>query len=158
MAIIGVATTGHQAGHLELTIDASVVLQNIVCKSHRIASLKSMDSNRDMFAALNAALEMRPSVDLRITNDPSKTAYRGRCSPLAVQRRHRLHEPYSVHYGLAAAMRVTRQATLDVAFLANPKRFKNRRPVLTPMPTAAWINPPPEEKTPTSDPVARTLN
>jgi hypothetical protein len=25
-------------------------------------------------------------------------------------------------------------------------------------PTAAWINPPPEEKTPTSDPVARTLN
>jgi len=66
--------------------------------------------------------------------------------------------PHSVHYGLAAAMRVTRQATLDAAFLANPKRFKNRRPVLPPMPTAAWINPPPEEKTPTSDPVARTLN
>jgi len=39
-----------------------------------------------------------------------------------------------------------------------PKRFKNRRPVLPPMPTAAWINPPPDEKTPTSDPVARTLN
>ena len=66
--------------------------------------------------------------------------------------------PHSVHYGLAAAMRVTRQATLDAAYLANPKRFKNRRPVLPPMPTAAWINPPPEEKTPASDPVARTLN
>jgi len=49
--------------------------------------------------------------------------------------------PHSVHYGLA-----------------HPKRFKNSRPVLPPMPTAAWINPPPEEKIPTSDPVARTLN
>ncbi len=66
--------------------------------------------------------------------------------------------PHSVHYCLAAAMRVTRQATLDAAFLANPQRFKNRRPVLPPMPTAAWINPTPKEKTPTSDPVARTLN
>jgi hypothetical protein len=63
-----------------------------------------------------------------------------------------------VHYGLAADLRVIRQTTLDAAFLANPKRFKNKRPQLPPMPTAAWINPPPEEKTPTSDPVARTLD
>lgn len=66
--------------------------------------------------------------------------------------------PHSVHYGLAAEIRVIRQATLDAAFLANPNRFKNKRPQLPPMPIAAWINPPPEEKTPNSEPVARTLN
>jgi len=53
--------------------------------------------------------------------------------------------PHSVHYGLAEAMRVTRQATLDAAFIATPKRFKGIRPCLKPMPTAAWINPPSKE-------------
>ena len=66
--------------------------------------------------------------------------------------------PHSVHYGLAADMRVIRQATLDAAFLSNPNRFKNKRPQLPPMPTAAWINPPPQEKAPTREHVARTLN
>jgi transposase InsO family protein len=66
--------------------------------------------------------------------------------------------PHSVHYGLAAAMRVIRQATLDAAFLANPNRFKNKPPRLPPMPTAAWINPPPKEKNQTSERVDRTLN
>jgi transposase InsO family protein len=66
--------------------------------------------------------------------------------------------PHSVHYGLATQLRVIRQAALDAAFLANPKRFKHKRPMLRPMPTAAWINPPPEEKTPTSESVAHTLN
>jgi len=42
--------------------------------------------------------------------------------------------------------------------MLNPNRFKNKRPQLPPMPTAAWINPPPEEKMPTREPVARTLN
>jgi len=66
--------------------------------------------------------------------------------------------PYSVHYGLAQAMRVTRQATLDAAFLANPNRFKGKPPQLPPMPTAAWINPPPQEKHQTPDPQPCTVN
>ena len=66
--------------------------------------------------------------------------------------------PHSVHYGLATELRVIRQAALDAAFLANPNRFKNRRPQLPPMPTAAWINPPPEETEATHEPFARTLN
>ena len=53
--------------------------------------------------------------------------------------------PHSVHYGLAQAMRQTRQATLDGAFLANPMRFKNKAPCLPDMPSAVWINPPPKE-------------
>lgn len=66
--------------------------------------------------------------------------------------------PHSVHYGLAEEIRVTRQSTLDAAFLANPNRFKNTKPKLPKMPTAAWINPPPEETKPTSKPVDTTLN
>ena len=64
-----------------------------------------------------------------------------------------------LHYGLDKDMRVVRQATLDTAFLANPNRFKNRRPTLPQMPAAVWINPPPpEEKVPTSESHHRTLN
>ena len=66
--------------------------------------------------------------------------------------------PHSVHYGLATALRVTRQETLDAAFRANPIRFKNKNPTLSPMPTAAWINPPPQGKTPAYDPEPYALN
>ena len=54
--------------------------------------------------------------------------------------------PHSVHYGQAQAIRVIRQATLNAAFDATPHRFKGIRPCLKPMPTAAWINPPIEDK------------
>ena len=53
--------------------------------------------------------------------------------------------PHSVHYGYATALREGRAATLDAAFLARPDRFKGRRPRPHPLPTAAWINPPPTE-------------
>ena len=66
--------------------------------------------------------------------------------------------PHSVHYGLANAVRLIRQDTMDAAFAANPNRFKNTPPVVSAMPTAVWINPPPKEKTPASGPVDRTLN
>ena len=58
----------------------------------------------------------------------------------------------------AADIRIIRQATLDAAFLARPNRFKHKKPHLPPMPTAAWINPPPEAKGPTIDTVDHTLN
>ena len=50
--------------------------------------------------------------------------------------------PHSVHYGHAGALRLARQATLNAAFLAHPKRFKNKTPQPPALPTAAWINPP----------------
>ena len=53
--------------------------------------------------------------------------------------------PHSVNYGHARVMREGRQAALDAAFLANPKRVKIRRPQPSALPTAAWINPPPPE-------------
>jgi transposase InsO family protein len=66
--------------------------------------------------------------------------------------------PHSVHYGLATQQRAIRQATLDAAFRARPNRFKGKLPLLPPMPTAVWINPPPPEKKPPSEPQTRTLN
>ena len=66
--------------------------------------------------------------------------------------------PSSVHYGHAQAARALRQDTLDAAFLANPKRFKGRRPEPPALPTAAWINPPATEKNDDSNTLASTVN
>ena len=66
--------------------------------------------------------------------------------------------PYSVHYGQAQAMRKVRQATLNAAFAATPNRFKGIRPCLKPMPTAAWINPPPEQRMTTETAQACAVN
>ena len=66
--------------------------------------------------------------------------------------------PHSVHCGQAGAMLATRQAALDAAFLAHPNRFKNRNPQPHALPTAAWINPPPQEKHPTRNPPPCTVN
>ena len=46
---------------------------------------------------------------------------------------------------LAADLQVVRTATLDAAFLAHPKRFRNKAPKPPILPTAAWINPPKKE-------------
>jgi putative transposase len=66
--------------------------------------------------------------------------------------------PHSVHCGQAGAMLATRQAALDAAFLVHPNRFKNRNPQPHALPTAAWINPPPQEKHPTRNPPPCTVN
>ena len=66
--------------------------------------------------------------------------------------------PHSVHSGQAQALLIARQATLDAAFLAHPNRFKNRNPQPHALPTAAWINPPAQEKRPASNTQPCTVN
>ncbi len=66
--------------------------------------------------------------------------------------------PHCVHHGRAHAMLVTRQATLDAAFLMHPNRFKNKKPQPHALPTAAWINPPPQEEHPVRNPQPCTVN
>ncbi len=66
--------------------------------------------------------------------------------------------PHSVHYGTAQAIHATRQATLDGAFLAHPKRFKGRKPQPHSLPTAVWINPPAKDSTNLHKPQPHTLN
>ena len=50
--------------------------------------------------------------------------------------------PATVHFGLAATVFQERAATLEAAFLANPKRFKGKCPQPPNLPNAVWINPP----------------
>ena len=52
-----------------------------------------------------------------------------------------LHTPYSVHIGTAPAIQDKRQAVLNAACAANPRRF-TRRPRAPKMPGTAWINKP----------------
>ncbi len=66
--------------------------------------------------------------------------------------------PHSVHYGQAQAMRITRQTTLDAAFQLHPNRFKSKCPQPPALPTAAWINPPPQEKQQTHNTQLCTVN
>ncbi len=66
--------------------------------------------------------------------------------------------PETVHYGRAQALLQHRADTLNVAFLANPKRFKGKVPQPPRLPTAVWINPPKQETTTTTNPDPSTLN
>jgi len=50
--------------------------------------------------------------------------------------------PHTVHHGLADNVLVVRQRALTHAFDAHPERFKYAAPMVTPLPTAVWINPP----------------
>lgn len=60
-----------------------------------------------------------------------------------------LMTPAVVHLGNAAELLMQRQAVLDTAFQAHPERFVRQPPRPPSLPTAVWINKPPEkEKTP----------
>ncbi len=54
--------------------------------------------------------------------------------------------PADVHYGRGPAVLAERQRVLDAAYAANPERFVNGAPTVSPLPAAVWINPP-EDKT-----------
>ena len=65
--------------------------------------------------------------------------------------------PEAVHYGRAPAIFQQRAGTLNVAFLAHPKRFKGKIPQPPKLPTAAWINPPTPETAANTTPNPSTL-
>jgi putative transposase len=54
--------------------------------------------------------------------------------------------PSSLHYGQAPEIIAARKNTLDLAFELRPERFVAGRPVPASLPTAVWINPPPESR------------
>jgi putative transposase len=65
--------------------------------------------------------------------------------------------PATVHDGTAAALTAQRAVTLNAAFAAHPVRFKGRAPKPPALPTAAWINPPKTQPSPTAITPPRTL-
>ena len=69
-----------------------------------------------------------------------------------------LMSPSIVHHAQAKALTEQRASTLVTAFNANPQRFKNKTPKPPALPTAAWINPPKKEITPTTNPLNCSLN
>jgi putative transposase len=56
-----------------------------------------------------------------------------------------LMTPHAVHNGVADALQAQRTQTLQLAYAAQPLRFKGRIPQPPALPTAAWINPPKKE-------------
>jgi len=66
--------------------------------------------------------------------------------------------PAAVHQGLAKALFQQRAHTLNAAFTLHPKRFKGNCPQPPKLPTAAWINPPPQETPLKKNPDDSTLN
>jgi putative transposase len=59
--------------------------------------------------------------------------------------------PAAVHYGLADAVRDTRQRTLTAAYEAHPERFVRGAPTPPRLPEAVWINPPAKRPMPTEE-------
>ena len=56
-----------------------------------------------------------------------------------------LMSPHAVHYGTAEILQTQRARTLELAYAAQPLRFKGQMPQPPELPTAAWINPPKKE-------------
>ncbi|WP_407942118.1 IS3 family transposase [Methylicorpusculum oleiharenae] len=54
--------------------------------------------------------------------------------------------PTTVHFDQAATVYQARAKTLEIAFLANPKRFKGQCPLPPKLPRTVWINPPTNTK------------
>jgi putative transposase len=58
--------------------------------------------------------------------------------------------PAVVHAGQAEAVHAARRQVLAAAYARHPERFVRRAPAPPPLPTAAWINPPPHRLSPPS--------
>ena len=57
--------------------------------------------------------------------------------------------PAIVHAGLAPEVQAARAITLSQAYAAHPERFVRHAPRPPDLPTAVWINPPPDREVPT---------
>ncbi len=55
------------------------------------------------------------------------------------------HTPHNVHYGHSEAVRAVRADVLAAAYTRNPERFVRKHPEPAALPTAAWINQPPDQ-------------
>lgn len=84
---IALAKVGyHVAGNLEVKIKGDFpVPTGLNCVGPYITTLKSVDSEKLLFALVTIAQTKKQPVNLRITDDPAYTAYPGRCSLVYVE-------------------------------------------------------------------------
>ena len=82
VTVFQLPTSGHLVGNLEIKIGGNYTFPSgASCTDHAIiTTLKSVDSDKRMFALLMAAQATKQRVSLHITDDPAYTAFGGRCS------------------------------------------------------------------------------
>jgi hypothetical protein len=81
IAVIALPAGGHLAGNMEVKIKGGFVIPSgVSCDGTYITTLKSVDVDKRLFALLTIAQATKQAVTLRITDDPSLSAFAGRCS------------------------------------------------------------------------------
>jgi hypothetical protein len=85
VTIIGPTAFGHQAGNMEIKVTNGLgSLTGVVCDSNYIATKNTVTNFKEMLSILLAAQLAQKPVILGITDDPSLTAFGGRCSLVSV--------------------------------------------------------------------------
>lgn len=85
VTIIGNSAFGHAAGNLEIKVTGGLGSPaGVICDQNYITTKASAPSFNQMFTLLVAAKSAGKQVRLGITDDPSLTAFSGRCSLVAV--------------------------------------------------------------------------
>ncbi|OWQ86988.1 hypothetical protein CDN99_20035 [Roseateles aquatilis] len=81
VGVLAVADGGHLAGNMEIEVRGGFTLPpGVVCDTRYITTLQATDADLRMFTLLTAAHLKGKSVRLRITDDPARRAFIGRCS------------------------------------------------------------------------------
>ena len=88
VSVIGATPTGgHPPGNMEIRVPAGSIPGGVTCPGNQaneyITWKISTDPDRAMFRVLSDAIVGNKSVNLRISDNPSLTAWSGRCSLVA---------------------------------------------------------------------------
>ena len=84
VTILGPSAFGHQAGNMEIKVTNGFSSPSLSCDSNYIATKNSVTNFKEMYSMLLAAQLANRPVVLGITDDPSLTAFGGRCSLVSV--------------------------------------------------------------------------
>ena len=85
ITVIGVSAFGHQAGNIEIKItNGHGNPAGISCDSNYVATKSSVTGYQAILSTLLAAQAAQKPVRLGLTDDPSLTAFGGRCSLVSV--------------------------------------------------------------------------
>lgn len=84
LSVVGWPFGGHLAGNVEITVQGALPF-GLACDPTYITTKKANDPDRALLAMLMDAKLQKRAVKLRVTDDPTRQAYSGRCSVLAVE-------------------------------------------------------------------------